>query len=146
MGAQGFFIRPCCTVNTLQHLVFRVTAPVSPGNAHQLEMVAETHVWHVWTTAHVGVFFVMIERWSSIFADVLIQNRDLVFFTTGGEGITGFLPAHNAFDYVVIGFRQFKHTFFEGFDIFLSQLVLKIDVVIEAVIDHRTDRHLGLWP
>ena len=34
---QIFFLRPCRTVNTLQHLVLGIAAPISTGHLHQLE-------------------------------------------------------------------------------------------------------------
>ena len=38
------------------------------------------------------------------------------------------------------------HTFFERVDIFLCQGVVKVNVVVEAVVDNRADRHFGVGP
>ena len=38
------------------------------------------------------------------------------------------------------------HTLFRAIEIFLRQGVIEVDVVIEAVIDNRTNRHFGVRP
>ncbi|CAH0286510.1 hypothetical protein SRABI106_03407 [Rahnella aquatilis] len=121
VSIQLLFIRPRSAVDTLQHFVIAVATPVSTGGFLQFEMMAETHVRYVRTTAHIHVFFVVIQTRMVIMTDVFIQNRHFVFFATACKGIARFLPADFLFNDVVILFSQFVHALFKQFDIFLSQ-------------------------
>jgi len=38
------------------------------------------------------------------------------------------------------------HAFFQRVDIFLRQGMIEIDVIVEAVVDNRTDRHFRIGP
>ncbi len=38
------------------------------------------------------------------------------------------------------------HAFLQQVDIFLGQGTIDVDIIIEAVINYRTDRHFGVWP
>jgi hypothetical protein len=94
VGVERFFICPRSTVNTLQHLVVAVATPVSAGDFHQFEMMTETHVRHVRTTAHIDIFFMMVQAWLVIMGNVFIKNGDFVALATLHEGFTRFVPAH----------------------------------------------------
>ena len=141
-----FFICPGRAVNTLQHFVVTVTAPVRTSDFHQFKMMAETHVRHVGATAHINIFFMMIKPWPIIMADVLIKNSDFVAFTALNKGFARFIPAYFLLDNIVILFSQLMHTLFKLVDIFLSQRVVKINVIVKAIIDHRANRHFGVRP
>ncbi|MNT66329.1 hypothetical protein D3C72_2043890 [compost metagenome] len=78
--------------------------------------------------------------------DVLIKNRNFIVLATLHEGFTRFVPADFFLDDIVVGLGELVHTFFERVDIFLGQGVVKVNVIIEAVVDHRADRHFGVWP
>ncbi|GEM_PF-4905930 len=79
-------------------------------------------------------------------ADILIQNRDFIALAALGEHLARLLPAYDFFHHVVVGFGQLVHAFFQRVDIFLRQGMIEIDVIIEAVVDNRTDRHFRIGP
>ena len=143
---QGFFVSPGGTVDTLQHFVVAVATPVSARGFHQFEVMAEAHVRHVRSTAHVDVFFVMIQARLVIMSNVLVKNSDFIVFATLHEGFTRFVPADSLLDDVVVALSQLVHTLFEGFDIFLGQRVVKVNVIVETVVDNRADSHFGVRP
>ena len=146
VSVQGFFIGPCGTIDTLQHLVVAVAAPVGACDLHQLKVMTEAHVRHVRSTAHVDVFFVMVQTRLVIMRNVFVKNRDLIALAALHEGFTRFVPADFLLDDVIVRFGELVHTFFERVDIFLSQGMVKVNVVVETIIDNRTDRHFGVWP
>ena len=146
VGVKGFFIGPRGTIDTLQHLVVAIATPVGARDFHQLKVMTEAHVRHVRTTAHVDVFFVMVQARLVIMRDVFIKNRDFIALATLHEGFTRFVPADFLLNDVIVSFGELVHTFFERVDIFLSQGMVKINVIVETVVDNRTDRHFGVRP
>ena len=146
IGLELLLVSPGSTVDTLQHLVVGVATPVGAGHLQQLEVVAVTHVGHVRATTHVDVLFVMIETWLVITGNVLIQDFDLVRLAARLEYIARFLPGDFFLDDVVILGYQRQHALFQGSQIFIGQGTVKINVIVEAVVDDGTDGHLGLGP
>ncbi|ABU77372.1 hypothetical protein ESA_02123 [Cronobacter sakazakii ATCC BAA-894] len=108
--------------------------------------MAEAHIRHVRTAAHIHIFFVVIQARFIVTGNIFIKNSDFVVLATLHKRFAGFLPAHFFLDDVVISFRQLVHTLFEGVDIFLSQGMVEIDIVIKAVVDNRANRHFGMGP
>ena len=146
MRVKRFFICPCGTVNTLQHLVVAVAAPVRACGFHQFKVMTKTHIRHVRSTAHVDVLFMMIQARLVIMGDIFIKNGNFISLATLHKGFTRFVPADFLLDDVIILLGELMHTFFERVDIFLGQRMIEVDVIIEAVIDNRADSHLGVWP
>ena len=54
IGIQRLLVSPRCTVNTLQHFIFGITAPVGTGHLHQLERLDLTGRWYMRTTAKIS--------------------------------------------------------------------------------------------
>ena len=143
---QGFLIGPRGTIDTLQHFIVAVATPVGACDFHQFEVMTEAHIRHVRSTAHVDIFFVMVQARLVIMSDVFIKNRDFIALAALHEGFTRFMPADFLLDDVIVRFGELMHTFFERVDIFLCQGVVKVNVVVEAVVDNRADRHFGVGP
>ncbi|MNL41815.1 hypothetical protein D3C87_1642390 [compost metagenome] len=78
--------------------------------------------------------------------DVLIKDRNFIVLATLHKGLTRFVPADFFLDDIVVRLSELVHTFFERVDIFLGQGMVKINVIVEAVVDNRADRHFGVWP
>ena len=57
-----FLLGPGRAIDTLQHLVFRVAAPVGAGQLHQLEHFQLARRWHVRAAAQVGELAFGIQR------------------------------------------------------------------------------------
>ena len=146
VGIQRFFICPRGAVDTLQHFIVAVAAPVGSGGFHQLKVMAEAHVRYVRTAAHIDIFFMMIQARLVIMGNVFIKNRNFIAFAAFHEGFTRFMPAHFLLDNVVVFLGELMHTFFERVDIFLGQGVVEVYVIVETIIDNRTDSHFGVGP
>ena len=146
MGVERLFIRPRGAINTLQHLIVAIAAPVGASGFHQFEMMAETHVRHVRPTAHVDVLFMMIQAGPVIMSNILIKDRHFIGLAALHEGFTRFMPADFFLDDVVVFLGKLVHTFFERIEVFLGQRTIDINIIIEAVIDNRADSHFGVRP
>ena len=78
--------------------------------------------------------------------NVFIKNRNFIAFAAFHEGFTRFMPAHFLLDNVVVFLGELMHTFFERVDIFPGQGVVEVYVIVETIIDNRTDSHFGVGP
>ena len=146
IGIQRFFICPRGTVDTLQHFIVAVAAPVGTGGFHQLEVMTEAHIRYVRAAAHIDIFFMMIQTRLIIMSNVFVKNRNFIGFAALHEGFTRFVPADFLLDNIVVFLGELMHTFFERVDIFLSQGVVEVYVIVEAIINNRTDSHFGVGP
>ncbi len=146
VGVQRFFICPGGAVDTLQHFIVAVSTPVRASGFHQFEVMAETHIRYVRTAAHIDIFFVMIQAWLVIMADVFVKNRNFIGFAALHEGFTRFVPADFLLDDIVVFLGELVHTFFERVDVFLSQGVVQIDIIVKTVVDNRANGHFSVRP
>ncbi len=146
IGCQLLFVCPCGAIDALQHLVAAVAAPVGTGDLLQFKVMAEPHVRHVRTAAHVDIFFMNIEARLIVVADVFIKNGGFVDFAARRKDVTGFLPADLFLHHIVVGLSQLMHAFFQQVDIFLGQRTIDVDIIIEAVINDRANRHFRIRP
>ena len=137
-------VRPCGSVDALQHLVLGIAAPVRAGGLGKLEMLAEPHVGHMRAAAHVDVLEVVIESRMIIPADVLLEDLHLVGFIAGLEDIVGLLPGNLfLYDVVFLG-SELVHALLKVLQLLVGERVINVDIIIEAVLDHRADCHLGI--
>ena len=146
IGIKRFFICPGGTVDALQHFIVAIAAPVGARGLHQFEVMAETHIRHMRPTAHVDIFFVMIQAGLIIMSNVFIKNRDFIALAALHKGFTRFVPADFLLNNVVVFLGELMHAFFERVDIFLGQGMVQIDIIVETIVDNRADRHFGIWP
>ena len=79
-------------------------------------------------------------------SNVFIKNRDFIALATLHKGFTRFVPADFLLNNVVVFLGELMHTFFERVDIFLGQGVVEVYVIVETIIDNRTDSHFGVGP
>ncbi len=79
------------------------------------------------------------------FADQVIDQLDLVIFLAINKHTTRFFDRRHLLDDVIIFLNQLFNALLDGFNVFRCKWTLKIDVVIEAVINHRANRHLSAW-
>ena len=139
---QVFFVGPGRAVDTLQLLVLGVTAPVRTGHTHQLEHLQETCVRHVGATAHVHVFLVVVQT-HGLFVRHVVNQAQLVVFTTRLEHLNHLGTGRHLLDNVVVLGDQLLHTLLDGGQVFRGEWALVRNVVIEALFNHRTNHHLG---
>ena len=142
VGCQLLLVRPGSAIDTLQLLILGIAAPVGTGDTGQLERFQKARVRHVRAAAHVDIFFVVVEA-HGLFVRHILNQTQLVLLTTGLEHLDDLITRGHLFNHVVIGVDQLGHTLFDGGHVFRRKGALKGDVVIEAVIDNRTNNHLG---
>ena len=137
-------VRPCGSVDALEHLVLGIAAPVRAGGLGKLEMLAEPHVGHMRAAAHVDVLEVVIKAGMIILADVLLKDLHLVRLVSCLEDIVGLLPGNLLlYDVVLLG-SELMHALLKLLQLLVREGVIDVDIVVEAVVDNRADCHLGL--
>jgi hypothetical protein len=94
------------------------------------------------TTAHVDVFFVVVQA-HGFFVGHVFNQAQLVLFTALGEHLDDLVTRGHFLDYVVIGGDQLAHARFDGRHIFGRKGALVGDVVVETFVNDGTDHHLG---
>src|SRR5690554_3059662 len=135
-------ITPGGAVNAGQHWLAGITTPVGARQLGQLVRLEMPGVGHVWPPAHIGVFLVVIKT----------------------DGLAGRNPAHNLLlvrlvallkrlhrllwrdvlaHHVVFRVDQGLHAGFDSGQIIRGHRLAEVDIVVKAVINHRTDRHFG---
>ena len=141
-----FFIVPRGTVDTLQLSVLRVTTPVGAGHTLQLEDTHNTSIRYVRAAAHICVFFMVIQanRLFTFFDQIVDQLNFVVFTTINKHAACVFDRRHLLDDFVIL-LDQLFNTLLDGFEVFGCKWTLVINIVIEAVFDHRTNGHLSRW-
>ena len=95
-------------------------------------------------TAHVDIFFVVVQAHGLFFRHVFYQTQ-LVVFATGSEHVDHFGARRNFLDHVVIFFDQRVHALLDGREVVRRERTLVGDVVIEAFVDDRADYHFRRW-
>src|SRR5690606_29319930 len=134
---------PGRTVDTLQHLVVAVAAPIGTGNLHQLEDLQLAGRRHVRPTAQVNEVALAIQADGFVGRDGgddfrLVGLADTIEISH--RIIAQPFFAGNRF--VLAG--EFSHLFLDGFQILRRKGTLIREVVIKAVVDDRPDGYLGL--
>ncbi len=136
-----FLFRPGGAVDPLQHLVLRVAAPVRAGELHQLEDPELAGGRHVRAAAKVGELALGVERNGLVRRD----RRDdlgLVVLAQRLEIRNRVVARHQLARHRLVLFRELRHLAFDGDQVFGRERALEREIVVEAVLDHRSDRHL----
>ncbi len=138
---EVFLLRPRRAVDPLQHLVARIAAPVRAGDLHQLEHLELARRRHVRAAAEVDEAAFAIQR------NVLVRRdrRDdlgLVVLAHVLEELHRLVARHHlALDLLVL-LRELGHALLDRREVLRRERALVAEVVVEAVLDHRADRHL----
>ncbi len=141
-----FFVVPRSTVDTLQLSVLRISTPVGARHTLQLEDTHNTSIRYVRTTTHICVFFMVIQanRLFTFFDQIVDQLNFVVFTTINKHAACVFDRRHLLDDFVIL-LDQLFNTLLDGFEVFGCKWTLVINIVIEAVFDHRANGHLSRW-
>ncbi|MCY1292966.1 hypothetical protein D9M70_422090 [compost metagenome] len=142
IGRQLLLVGPGSAIDTLQLLVLRVAAPVGTGNLGQFEGFQEAGVRHVRAATHVHVLLVEVQAHGR-FVRHVVDQAQLVFLTASLEQLDNLGTRSHLLDDVVVLVDQLSHALFDRRHIFRSEGALEGDVVVEALLDHRTDHHPG---
>ena len=143
VGVLVFLLRPCGAVDPLQHFVLRVAAPVRAGDAHQLEHLELAGRRHMRAAAQVGEIALCVQR------DLVVRrNRSDDFRLVGlalvAEEFHGLVARHFLALHRQVALRDLGHARLDRGEILGCERPAEREVVVEAVFDHRPDRHLRL--
>ena len=129
------------SVDSGEHLVVLITSPVSACKRRQLKRLDRFCCHQVRSGTQVSELSLGIERDLCVFRKVFDQLHLVRFFlltevrnrliTRLGEACEGQVLLHDLL-----------HLCFDLLEIIIRQLSLKVDVIVEAVVDGRTDREL----
>ena len=141
---QIFLLEEGGSVDTLEHFVLGITAPVSAGNCHNLEYLYFAGGTHVRTGAEICEVALFIHGNLSIFRKVIDQHN-LVILSLVLEELQCFIAA----DYFLYQWNVFLgnlgHFLFNGCEIFLAENMGRVQIIVETVINSRSDGKLGAW-
>ena len=143
VGLEVFLARPGSAVDALEHLVLRVAAPVGARDLHELEDLELAGRRHVRPAAEVGESALRVER------DILLgrDRRDdlgLVMLALRLEERDGIVARHHLAGDGLVLLRELGHLLLDGFEVLGRERPLEREIVVEAVLDHGSDRDLCL--
>ena len=134
-----------CRIDSLQHLSVRIPSPVSACHAHQLACLDLSGRFHVRTRAKIRKVTLRVHGDDRIFGQVLNQLH-LVVLVSFLEEFERFLSGNLASDQRQILLYDFLHFLLDLQEILLCEFVLGFQVIVESVIDRRTDRKFRVRP
>src|SRR3970282_731305 len=135
--------RPGRAVDALEHLVLRVTAPVRPGDAHQLEYLELPGRGHVRPAAQVEPIALPVEGDGFLFRDGGDDLR-LVGLPQVPEQLHRLVARQFAPRDRQVLARDLGHALFYGREVLGRERAFVRKIVVEAVFDHRPDGDLRL--
>jgi hypothetical protein len=135
--------RPGGAVDALQHLVAVVAAPVGTGHLHQLEVLEPTRGGHVRAAAQVLEGAFAVQRDVLAGRDAGDDLRLVVLAESLEEGHRLVTRQHAAFD-PLVALAELDHLGLDREQVLRREGTLVGEVVVEAVLDHRPDRHLRI--
>jgi len=143
VGVEVGLLRPCRAIDTLQHLVARITSPVRPGEPRQLEYLEPARRRHVRPAAEIGEAPLAVER------DRLAgRNRSddlrLVVLADRLEVTHRVIARHDRAHHRLVEAREFGHLVFDRREILGRERPLVGEVVVEPVLDDRADCDLRI--
>ena len=143
IGVLLFLLCPRRAVDTLQHLVLRVAAPVGAGQLHQLEDLQLAGGRHVRATTQIGEMALAVERYVLALRDGL-DDLGFVRLTDGLEIGHRLIARQDLALHGLVFFGQFGHFLFDGLQVFRRERTFVGEIVVKTVVDHGTNRHLRI--
>ena len=125
------------SVDSGKHFVFFASAPVSAGGGSEFESFDGRDVHKVRSCAKFAEIALFIERKCFAFSSVLIN--ELEFIRLVFHDLFCFFRAHGAFVEFKTGFDDLCHLVFDFFEVINGERFFNVEVIIESVIDSRTD-------
>ena len=137
-----FLGRPCGRVDAGQHRVFGIAAPIGARHLHELEGVADlAGRGHVRTAAQVEPVALGIDLEILAFGN-RVNQLDLVGLAFLLEDLASLVAAPHFLGEGFVARDDLPHLRLDGGEILRGEGLVAGEVVIEAVLDHRTDGHL----
>ena len=142
IGLEVIFLRPGGAVDTRQHGVLGIAAPVGTGHLHELEGGADlAGRGHVRPAAEITPSALVVEL------DVLalrngVDELDLEQLALGAEELLGLVARFRRLAEGLVALDDLAHLLLDRREILRREGLVAEKVVIEAVFDDRADRHL----
>ena len=138
-------LRECGAVNTLQHLLGGIAAPVSAGNVHQLDAVALYAAGGVQmrTCAQVSELALLVEGNGSVFRQIVNQLY-LVRLLALFHELDGLCARQLEALELLLLLADLAHLCLESIEVLLREGERRIKIVVEAVVDGGADGQLDL--
>ncbi len=144
VGLELLVAEPGGAVDALQLRVLLVAAPVGARHPHQLEGTELGRVGHVRAAAQVDPLALAVERDLLARRDDVVDDRGLELLALAlEEGDRGVLGHHAARHRQRLG-HDAPHLVLDPGQVLGRERGLAREVVVEAVLDHRADRDLGV--
>ncbi len=146
ISLEVFFVRPGRCINTLQHFLGRVAAPVCACDFHQFEGVTDfAGGGYVRPAAEIRKCSLTIQRNRFVFRQVF-NNFGLIMLTHVFEVFDGLVTRHDDTFELFVAFDDFMHFSFDFFKVFGRKRFFARKVVIKAVFNGRADGNLNVGP
>ncbi len=135
-------VGPCSAVNTLQHLVVGVAAPICARHLGQLECLELAGAGHVRPTAQVHPRALLVNG-QLLSCRQAFDNLYFIVLTHVAEQLNSALATHDQpLDRQVIG-DDLLHALLDLLEVFRGKVVTAGKIVVKAIIDHGANGHLG---
>ena len=142
---QFFLAAEGGTVDTLQHFIFFIAAPVGARDAHQFERFDLAGRNDVRARAKVGKFALRVEGNGFVRRQIADQFF-FINFSLGFEMFHRRVAFHHFAHEFVVFLHDLFHFFFDRGEIFRREHMLGVHVVVKAVINRRSDREFRIRP
>ena len=143
VGFQIFFVCPCRSVNTGQHGVVAIAAPIGSGHLHQLEGLPDLpRRHHMRSAAQIEPVTLIVNPDVFAFGN-RVQQFHLVAFAQLGKYAGGFVPRPNLSGERRIALDDFLHLGFDLRQIVQCEWLIAGEIIEKAVFNDRPDCHLG---
>ncbi len=138
---QFFLAGESRAVDTLQHFVLFIAAPVRACQAHKLKGFYPSGGRAVGSGAQIGEITLGVQADDRVFRQVVDQFHFINFIFRGKTGqrvLAGYFAAHQR----EVLLHNFCHFLFNGGQVFRREDMLAVDVIIEPGVNGRADGKL----
>jgi len=142
-GLEFLAGREAGAVDTLQHGVGFPAAVVGAGYGEEFEYADMGCAGHMGSAAEVHEVTAAVEGYVLAFGNIG-QAFQLVVLSVTAEPVGSFFAGHNNFFKWQVGFLDAAHLGFDAREVFRSEPVGQVKVVVEAVLGRRPDIQLHL--
>src|SRR5690606_5372549 len=138
---QLLVLRKGDAINACKHFVLFVASPIRAGHAKQLDRLDKAGVRYMRTAAEINKITLPVEGDRSVCK--VVNQFDLVFVSLFPEVVEGLALWHTAPKKRARLLCEFNHLFLYCRKLFVTEgPSIQVDVIIEAVIDRRTNTEL----
>jgi hypothetical protein len=140
--------RPCRAVDPLEHRADLVTAPVRPGELHELERAQPAGGGHVRTQAQIRPGAVAVDAHGVAGRDLALLLPDgcddLALERLVGEALERLIALDLFTDERLVGRHDLGHARFDRLQVLGPERPWQLEVVVEAVLHRRSDAERGV--